>query len=477
MWLISAGAAVGLSVLATLYAVAWLLSRRCAAWLAATTREGVLVPIGYVAIFLAALAVITAWFMPVKGIVDSVRRIGVVGEFRRSFTVPPRTAQHPVAVMFRAEELRELRIESDQDVVLSPDPATEASDTSREIYGGEEFYWSASSGQSVPFFGWVSQLYVTNNSDAPATVAFAIRTGVEYPEVAAIPVTAAGLVLLFLLYLAIAWAAPKLSAIAAATSREASSLPLYYLALVVGMFSLVLFIYVPYNTFGEDVKMLKDSGMTLILVLAVIVALWTASVSVADEIEGRTALTLLSKPISRPQFILGKFMGVLWPVALLFILLGLLFLLTVSYKVVYDARETANPDPSWQTCYYEMIRAVPGLVLAFMETVVLAALGVAFSTRLSMLPNLILCGSIYALGHLGPLIVQSSVDGFEPVAFVGRLIAVVLPVLDAFNIQAAIATGRSVPVGYLVGALIYCILYSAIAMLLALFLFEDRDLA
>ena len=63
------------------------------------------------------------------------------------------------------------------------------------------------------------------------------------------------------------------------------------------------FIYIPYNTFGEDVKMLKDSGLTLIMVLAILVGLWTASVSVADEIEGRTAVTLLSKPISRRQFV------------------------------------------------------------------------------------------------------------------------------------------------------------------------------
>ena len=73
-----------------------------------------------------------------------------------------------------------------------------------------------------------------------------------------------------------------------------------------------MFIYIPYNTFGEDVKMYKDSSLMTIMVLAILVAVWTASVSVADEIEGRTALTLLSKPISRRQFVLGKFLGIVW---------------------------------------------------------------------------------------------------------------------------------------------------------------------
>ena len=53
---------------------------------------------------------------------------------------------------------------------------------------------------------------------------------------------------------------------------------------------------------------------------------------------------MLSKPISRRQFVLGKFLGIVWPIVLMFVILGLVLLLTVSYKVVYDARETANPS-------------------------------------------------------------------------------------------------------------------------------------
>ena len=161
----------------------------------------------------------------------------------------------------------------------------------------------------------------------------------------------------------------------------------------------------------------------------------------------------------------------------MFVLLGVLFLVTVSYKVVYDARESSQVTPGWQQCYFEMVRIVPGLILAFLETAMLASICVAISTRLSMLPNLIICASVYVLGHLGPLIVNSSAGKFVIVSFVGKLIAVVLPVLDHLNIQPAIAAGRSVPMDYLGWAMLYSLLYSSIAMLLALALFEDRDLA
>lgn len=61
--------------------------------------------------------------------------------------------------------------------------------------------------------------------------------------------------------------------------------------------------------------------------------------------------------------------------------------------------------------------------------------------------------------------------------FVGQLIAAVVPVLDHFSMETAVAAEVPVPLGYLVWSLIYCCLFSSVAMLLALTLFEDRDLA
>lgn len=269
----------------------------------------------------------------------------------------------------------------------------------------------------------------------------------------------------------------KAAAIARVTAKEALSEPLFYVELSLGAVLIVLAAFLPYNTFGDDLKVMKDSGLTIILVLAVILAVWTASVSIASELEGRTAITLLSKPVGRRQFILGKFLGVLAPVLMMFILLGAVFLAAVSYKVVYDARELGFPEPTWQQCQYEMLQIVPGLVLAFLETVVLAAISVAISTRLPMLPNLMICATIYAVGHLVPLLVQSSAGRLPIVKFFGQFVATVLPVLDHFNIQAAVASGSEVPLDYLLWAAGYCLLYCTIAMLVALLLFEDRDVA
>ena len=129
-----------------------------------------------------------------------------------------------------------------------------------------------------------------------------------------------------------------------------------------------------------------------------------------------------------------------------------------------------NNDPTWHDCHREMVQIVPGLVLAYLETLVIAALSVAISTRLPALANFIISFAIYVLGHLTPLMVQSQVvaEQLPPVVFFGRLIATVLPVLDHFNIQASVAAGVPVPTVYLLWSLVYCVLYSSVAMLLAL---------
>ena len=66
---------------------------------------------------------------------------------------------------------------------------------------------------------------------------------------------------------------------------------------------------------------------------------------------------------------------------------------------------------------------------------------------------------------------------FETVAVFGQLVAIVFPVLNHFDVQAAINTNQHVPLEYLAWSVIYTGLYGTMAMLLALVLFEDRDLA
>jgi ABC-type transport system involved in multi-copper enzyme maturation permease subunit len=477
IWLISVGVAVGAVVLLVLWGLCWLINRRAARAIAHIVGEGILRPVSYVVIAMTALAVLAAMSMPWERTIASLRRLPNVQPINLEVKVPPRTKDFLVSAAFRATELQSYTIKSEQDVAINAEQGKGFVDPILVVQGGEPYVWTPGGTAKRGFEGDVGSLYITNESDAPSTVSLDMRTDVEMPQVRCIPITAASVIGLYLFYLAVGALSPRTSVIAFSTAKETVAQPLFGMLIAIGVVALIAFVFTPYNTFGEDVKMLKSSGMTTIKVLAIIMALWTASTSVADEIEGRTALTLLSKPVSRRQFILGKYLGILWPILLLFIILGVVFLVTVSYKVVYDARESAKTTPEWTECYAEVVRIVPGLVLAFFEAAIMAAISVAVSTRLPMLPNLVICGSIYVLGHLAALIVKSSAGENPFVKFVGRLLSVVLPVLDHFEIEGAIAGASVVPASYLWWALVYSALYSTAAILLALIFFEDRDLA
>lgn len=493
IWLLGVGTLIGLALLLALGLAIRFVSPQGGQAIWQATSEGVLWPAFLLACALAAFSVVgLAVVRRPAEIMASLTRLldtGTVtrqGSFKGSANIEqaylPDSAQ-PISVRFRGDELTRLEINSNQPVLVTSQQLDEEISTGSPntvaIEPNVLYEWLRGE-ESVPPFGKsaIETLYVHNLATDPADVSISVTTRPVFPEVSIIPTTAISVVLFFGLYWLQQLLAPKLSAVALATAKSEIAQPLFPIIVVTGLFLLILFVIIPYHTFGEDIKMLKDSSLTLIMVLGIIQALWGASNSVYDEIEGKTALTVLSKPIGRRQFILGKFFGIVWVVALLFVILGACMLVCVAYKPIYDSRETANLEPNWQQCHYEMAITVPGLVLAFLETVVLASLSVAISTRLPLMANIVICFAIYVLGHLTPLIVQSSaVDEFEPVAFIGSLIATLIPVLEQFNIQAAVAAGVEVPNVYLLHTLIYCVLYSALALLLALVLFEDRDLA
>ena len=135
------------------------------------------------------------------------------------------------------------------------------------------------------------------------------------------------------------------------TYKEIVRRPLFWLLAAIAAALLWLFCIIPYFTIGEDIKMVKDQGLTLLTVTGLVVALFAASVSIAEEIEGKTAITLLSKPINRRDFIVGKFGGIQASILLLFIILGIIFLACLWYKAGIEAKETAADPPTREDCH------------------------------------------------------------------------------------------------------------------------------
>lgn len=466
-------------------------SRRAVAEIPGAVREGALWPIFIEIVVLCVFAVAGVFVVSQPAeLMQSLARTPFVGSTTRTFKIPrpdevsdaADPPQNKIDVSFRRAELWMLVFNSPERLTIDTKETSDIVDIDPpfSVEPEEEKVWLRTS-QSNDLFedDEVTALYVRNYGNREAELTLTVMTQPEYPQAKAIVLVALSVAGVFLFYLFQRAVMPKLSAVALSTLKSEMAQPLFAILMAIGCFALILFVYIPYNTFGEDIKVVKDSGMTLIMVLCIIQAVWAAGTSISDEIEGRTALTVLSKPIGRRSFIIGKYMGIFWTVAVMFCVLGLILMVAVAYKPIYDARETSNPEPIWQLCMLEMTGVVPGLLLGFMETAVLAAISVAISTRLSMMANFIISFAIYVLGNLAPLLVQNAVvnELFEPVVFFAQLISTILPILDHFNIQAAIAGGAGVPFVYLAWAMVYCMIYGLVALLFALVLFEDRDLA
>ena len=418
-------------------------------------------------------------------LVQSLKRLPFTGRFEKSFTVPASTTTDggtAVDVGFIGAELRIFGIQSNERLEMAVFPIDETSTTGIvEIQPGSEemILRQRIDGRGPIPLDQIDQLYFRymgkEGTETSVNISWIVTP--VYQEVGIIPSVAVFVFAIYLLYLVFATMCPKVFAIAHSTFKTEVNQPLYLLVLVIGALFTVGSIYVPYNTFGEDIKMYKDSGLTLMRVLAIFLAIWAASKSVAEEIEGRTALTVLSKPVGRRQFIFGKVTGISLAIAVMFIVLGLWFVIWTSYKPIYDYQEASKGICEWPECFVEAVNVIPGVFLCFLEVLIFVTISVAISTRLGILANFLICFSIYVLGHLTPLLVQSSLAEFEPVVVFGNLIAIVFPVLNHFDIQAAINTNSSVPYSYMGWSIIYTFLYGSMAMLLALVLFEDRDLA
>jgi ABC-type transport system involved in multi-copper enzyme maturation permease subunit len=313
---------------------------------------------------------------------------------------------------------------------------------------------------------------------------------------------------------------PKGGAVALAAFREGLRQPMFWLLLLLGVVLLILFPFIPYFTLGDDTLMVKEMGYETIMLFTLIFTLLTASMSITDEIEGRTAITLMSKPVSRRQFLLGKFVGIFLSGLVLVAILGWCFngmvLLKVWLSPLEGNIESAPPVPlavdfasfKLETLgivpagaallfvrgsllwLVDALQYMPGLILNACQVLVVLALAVALATRVTMVINLVCCLAVYILSHLSPVLLDianrrltaaPNDAGPRLLSFVASLLSSVLPENGYFSIGPALVTDSPPPLldfyKYTGEVLIYALLYSAIVMLIGLLAFEDRDLA
>jgi ABC-type transport system involved in multi-copper enzyme maturation permease subunit len=369
-------------------------------------------------------------------------------------------------------------IESNRTILIadSDDPASFTRRPVR-VNAGEKLEYRFADREVPPLPRDPKSLFIQNREYDAAEIFVTITYVPTIPEVSSLVTIAISFFLTLTGLMVFRQAAPRVWALALSTAKNEMAQPLYLLLLAIGVFLILLFGIYPFNTLGDDIRVLKDSGVTMIMVLGMLQAIWSAGTSVSDEIDGRTALTVLSKPVSRRSFILGKYAGIMLAVFVLFVIMSAVLFIVLSYKPIFEARETTRDVTTWQQGHAEIMTTMPLLALYFMEMMAIGAIAVALATRLPLLANFITCFVIYVIGNLTSPLVASTEGNNELVGFVGKLIAVIVPNLNVFNVQSAVDVGNPIPIIYLSAAFNYLVCFAIAAWMLAMLLFEDRDLA
>ncbi len=186
---------------------------------------------------------------------------------------------------------------------------------------------------------------------------------------------------------------------------------------------------------------------------------------IPTEIERRTIYTILSKPVQRYQFILGKFVGAVGTLGFMYLMMGIVLLIAARMAL-------GEFDP-------DIIR---GLVMFFFQSSLLAAVVLFFSTFVSPLVNYFLSGGVFLLGNLLSSFLESVQRNPEvtPLTRVPvQLLTIILPNFANFNVQNPIMNPEQVltdPTAYTVQTLAYGVVYIALLLIASMLIFNQREM-
>jgi ABC-type transport system involved in multi-copper enzyme maturation permease subunit len=225
-------------------------------------------------------------------------------------------------------------------------------------------------------------------------------------------------------------------------------------------------------TAGQDVKIIKDLGLAATSLFGLFIAVFIGVGLVWKEVERRSIYSLLSKPIRRSEFILGKYLG------LLFTLLVNISLMTAALYVVLASMAwiaPANIRAAWEAPAADP-RLLEAVLLIFFELALVTAVALFFSTFSSPMLSAALTFGLYIVGHFNADLKHfENVVNSRAAAYLARGLYYLLPNLAPFDIKALIVHGQPVAAGYVLLTVAYGVVYAAVLLVGAMWVFSRRD--
>lgn len=225
-------------------------------------------------------------------------------------------------------------------------------------------------------------------------------------------------------------------------------------------------------TAGQDLKVIKDLGLAAMSLFGLFIAVFIGIGLVSKEVEKRSIYALLAKPISREEFIIGKYLG---------LVLTLLVNLAVMAAAYYGVLSTvAWLHGAWFQPQWDAPAVDPALLKAiamiFLQLAIVVAVALFFSTFSSPMLSAALTFGLYVVGHFNADLrnFERVVDS-KVVAGLARALYYVLPNLAPLDVKSDVVHAVPVPASYLLLNVGYVLVYVAILVSAATFIFSRRD--
>jgi Cu-processing system permease protein len=225
-------------------------------------------------------------------------------------------------------------------------------------------------------------------------------------------------------------------------------------------------------TAGQDFKIIKDLGLAASSVFGLFIAVFIGVGLVWKEVDRRSVYALLVKPIRRPWFIAGKFLGLALTLAVNLTVMAaalyavLAFMAWSQPVLVMASVEAPALDPN-------LLKA---FALIFMQLLLVTAIALFFSTFSSPMLSAAFTFGLYIVGHF-----NADLEHFESVvssplaAWLARGLYYLLPNLAPFDVKAAVVHGLPVSATYILLTCGYGVLYGGALLGLAMVIFARRD--
>jgi len=243
------------------------------------------------------------------------------------------------------------------------------------------------------------------------------------------------------------------------TFKESARNKMFYLLVFFGIVFALSSKLISFLTLGDAMKVLKDTGLAAINFFCVLIAIFTGINLVYKEIEKKTIFNILSKPVSRARFIIGKFFGLALTMLVALAAMAVIFFLLVfvngggfDFKILL---------------YFFML---------YLELLIIVAISLLFSSFTTPILSFIFTVSLYLIGHIMwtfnefKMLLQSKLW-----IRLAQALYYILPNLDKFNIKNDVVLGLPLQPMTILFAILYALVYILALLTVTVIIFRKRE--